>query len=160
MPDPARTAVPLADEADTAALAGRLAAALRPGDVVCLSGDLGAGKTALARATLRALSGDPGLEVPSPTFTLVQVYDAPAAAVWHFDLYRLSAPDEVVELGWDEASGSGIALVEWPDRLGPLLPADRLDVTLTVTGPESRRADLAGYGTWAARVTEGAWTLS
>jgi len=152
MPQPAATrTVPLPDEAATAALARRLAPALRPGDVLALRGDLGAGKTAFARALVRALLGDDEAEVPSPTFTLVQTYDAPAAAVWHFDLYRLSGPDEVQELGWDEVA-DGIALVEWPDRLGPLLPRDRLELTMAFEGPDSRRAGLAGFGAWGPRL--------
>jgi tRNA threonylcarbamoyladenosine biosynthesis protein TsaE len=98
-----RFTLDLPDEAATAALAARLAALLRPGDIVLLAGDLGAGKSFLARALIRAAAGEPELEVPSPTFTLVQSYDLPAGELWHFDLYRLAAPDEVLELGWDEA---------------------------------------------------------
>ena len=96
--------------------------ACRPRDVVGLQGDLGAGKTTLARAILRAAAGDPGLIVPSPTFTLVEVYDTPRGSFWHFDLYRLETPEQVFELGWEEALADGIALVEWPERLGALLP--------------------------------------
>ncbi len=144
--------VALPAEAATVMLAGRLARALQPGDMVALWGGLGAGKTSLVRALVRAALG-PGVEVPSPTFTLVQVYDLPAGPLWHFDLYRLSQPDEVTELGWDEARDGGIAAVEWPDRLGPLLPADRLDLMLDF-GPEAeaRTATLTGHGGWAARV--------
>ncbi|MFM2043594.1 MAG: hypothetical protein RLY86_2170 [Pseudomonadota bacterium] len=144
--------VDLVDEAATAALAAGVGAVLRPRDVVTLAGDLGAGKTAFCRALIRHLSGDPAAEVPSPTFTLVQTYDLPALSLWHFDLYRLSGPEEVEELGWEEVRADGVALVEWPDRLGPLLPADRLDLHLTVTGPDSRRAILTGHGNWAARL--------
>jgi tRNA threonylcarbamoyladenosine biosynthesis protein TsaE len=129
----------LASEDATARAAADLAAALRPGDVVALHGDLGAGKTAFARAAIRALLGDAEAEVPSPTFTLVQTYEAPAGTVWHFDLYRLTDPAEAWELGWEEATAGGIVLVEWPDRLGPLLPARRIDAILEITGPESRR---------------------
>jgi len=153
MPDPAappRT-LTLTDEAATERLAVALAPALVPGDVVALAGDLGAGKTVLARALIRALTGDPDEEVPSPTFTLVQSYDSGSGTIWHFDLYRLGGPDEVVELGWDEAA-AGIALVEWPERLGPLLPATRLDVTLSLAGAEARRAILTGHGDWIARL--------
>lgn len=141
----------LPDEAATVALAGRLAPLLRPGDVVTLRGDLGAGKTALARAIIRHLAGDPAEEVPSPTFTLVQTYEHLSPPVWHFDLYRLSDPGEVVELGWEEARAA-CALVEWPERLGPLLPRDRLEVEMTLDGPEARRAVLTGHGSWAARL--------
>ncbi|MGQ9370922.1 tRNA (adenosine(37)-N6)-threonylcarbamoyltransferase complex ATPase subunit type 1 TsaE [Azospirillum sp. ST 5-10] len=142
----------LPDESATEALARRLAPHLGRGDVLLLKGDLGAGKTAFARALIRALAGDGEAEVPSPTFTLVQTYDTPAGPVWHFDLYRLSGPEEVEELGWDEAA-DGVALVEWPDRLGPLLPRNRFELTLAA-GPTagSRRAELAGFGAAAARL--------
>jgi tRNA threonylcarbamoyladenosine biosynthesis protein TsaE len=145
--------VELPDEAATAALAVGLSRLLRTGDVVTLRGDLGAGKTAFARALIRAL-GDPDEDVPSPTFTLVQTYDVAPAPVWHFDLYRLGGPDEVIELGWDEVRADGIALIEWPDRLGTLLPADRLDLALSfVDGePTARRAILTGHGLWADRL--------
>lgn len=141
----------LPDEAATVALAGRLAPLLRAGDVVTLRGDLGAGKTALARAIIRHLAGDPAEEVPSPTFTLVQTYEHLSPPVWHFDLYRLTDPGEVVELGWEEARAA-CALVEWPERLGPLLPRDRLEVEMTLDGPEARRVVLTGHGSWAARL--------
>ena len=124
--------IALKDEAATAALAWHLAPYLSPGDVVALSGDLGAGKTSFARALIRALSGLQGAEreVPSPTFTLVQSYETPAGRIHHFDLYRIQSPDELTEIGWDEALADGIVLVEWPDRAGALLPARRLDITL------------------------------
>ena len=153
MRTPAETStVDLPDEAATAALAARVAALLRPGDVVALRGDLGAGKTAFSRAAIRALSGDPEEEVPSPTFTLVQTYDLPDFTLWHFDLYRLRGPEEVPELGWDEARDGGVALVEWPGRLGRLMPADRLEVALTIRGDGARRAELTGHGAWAGRL--------
>lgn len=133
----------LPDEAATERLGGALADRLRPRDVVALEGGLGVGKTTLARAILRAASGDPGLIVPSPSFTLVEVYDTPRGAFWHFDLYRLEAPEQVFELGWEEARADGIALVEWAERLGTLLPADRLTVTLAIEG-QGRRANLQG----------------
>src|SRR5262245_32695735 len=97
-------------------------------DVVALQGGLGVGKTTLARAILRAATGDPGLIVPSPTFTLVEVYETPLGPFWHFDLYRLEAPQQVLELGWEEARADGVALVEWAERLGPLLPGEGLTV--------------------------------
>ena len=121
----------LPDETATERLGADLAGRLRPRDVVALRGGLGVGKTTLVRAILRAAAGDRDLLVPSPTFTLVEVYDTARGTFWHFDLYRLDAPDQVLELGWEEARAEGIALVEWPDRLGPLLPPDRLTVTLS-----------------------------
>ena len=144
--------IALPDQKATERLASALAALLRPGDVVALSGDLGSGKTTLARALIRTLSGDPEEEVPSPTFTLVQSYETPAGPVWHFDLYRLSGPDEMLELGWDEATATAILLVEWPERLGSLLPPGRLDLVLTATGPESREAVLGGDAGWTERL--------
>lgn len=149
---PKTLTIPLEDEAATAALAARLAPLLRPRDMVALRGDLGAGKTAFARALVRTLSGDPAEEVPSPTFTLVQTYALPGLELWHFDLYRLSAAEEVLELGWEEVRAEGCALVEWPDRLGWLLPPDRLDITLRATGPTSRVAEVTGQGSWVSRM--------
>jgi tRNA threonylcarbamoyladenosine biosynthesis protein TsaE len=144
--------IELADEKATEALAVRVAALLGPGDMVALSGELGAGKTAFARAVIRALAGADE-EAPSPTFTLVQLYDTPAAVIWHFDLYRLSGADEVIELGWDEARVSGISLVEWPERLGPLLPEERLEIALEYGDAESARiARLTGRGAWRERI--------
>jgi tRNA threonylcarbamoyladenosine biosynthesis protein TsaE len=128
----------LADETATAALGATLAQRLRPGDIVGLSGELGSGKTTLARAILRAASGDPELIVPSPTFTLVEVYETARGTFWHFDLYRLEAPEQVYELGWEDALAEGIVLIEWPQRLGPLLPK-HLSVVLEVDG-DGRRA--------------------
>lgn len=142
--------VDLPDEAATAMLAGRLARLLRQGDVIALSGDLGAGKTSFARAALRALGHDG--EVPSPTFTLVQVYDLAPCPVWHVDLYRLAAPDEAIELGIEEAFAEAITLIEWPDRLGALLPSDRLDIALDYRGGDGRSATLAGHGSWCDRM--------
>ncbi len=133
----------LPDEAATERLGTALAKRLRPRDVVALQGGLGVGKTTLARAILRAAAGDPSLVVPSPTFTLVEVYDTSRGTFWHFDLYRLEEPDQVFELGWEEARADGIALVEWAERLGRLLPPKRLTVMLAVEG-DGRRADLQG----------------
>jgi tRNA threonylcarbamoyladenosine biosynthesis protein TsaE len=135
--------LPLPDEAATERLGAALAAHLRPRDVVALVGGLGAGKTTLARSVLRAATGQPALVVPSPTFTLVEVYDTPRGVFWHFDLYRLEQPEQVFELGWEEARTDGIALVEWAERLGPLLPHERLTVTLSIEG-DGRRATLEG----------------
>ena len=133
----------LPDEAATERLGASLAGRLKPRDVVALQGGLGVGKTTLARAILRAASGDPALIVPSPTFTLVEIYDTPVGVFWHFDLYRLEEPEQVFELGWEEARADGVALVEWAERLGTLLPRERLTVTLAMEG-DGRRADLQG----------------
>ncbi len=130
----------LADEAATEALGAMLAERLRPGDIVGLYGELGSGKTTLARAILRAAAGDPRLIVPSPTFTLVEVYETARGTYWHFDLYRLEAPEQVYELGWEEALADGIVLIEWPQRLGALL-TQHLSVRLEVDG-DGRRAEL------------------
>jgi len=137
-------AILLPDLAATEALAGRVAALLRPGEAVLLEGPLGAGKSALARALLRALLSDPTFEVPSPSYTLVQLYDAPIGPVHHFDLWRLDGPAAVAELGWDDAQ-DGIVLVEWPDRLGALRPADALTITLNLADGDARRAVLTGW---------------
>ena len=141
----------LQDEAATLRLGITLARHLRAGDALFLAGDLGAGKTALARALIQALC--PGEEVPSPTFTLVQTYTGPDFDIVHYDLYRVESPDELWELEWAEAE-SRLALVEWPDRLGALSPpADRLEISLGLglgpeASPEERRARLEGFGRW------------
>jgi tRNA threonylcarbamoyladenosine biosynthesis protein TsaE len=136
----------LPDAAATEALAARLAARARAGDAILLEGPLGAGKSTLARAFLRAASGDPALEVPSPTFTLAQGYDLPGGGTaHHFDLWRLDGPADLAELGWDEAR-DGIVLVEWPDRLGALAPADALTIALAPGAAEDERiATLIGW---------------
>ena len=128
----------------TNALAAELATLVRPGDAILLEGSLGAGKTAFARAFLRALSANPALEVPSPTFTLVQSYDSPSGPVHHFDLWRLDGPSALDELGWDDMTRD-IVLVEWPDRLGPLAPPDALIFRLDHTSHEARIATLTGW---------------
>src|SRR5258708_5218084 len=128
----------LPDERATEQLGAALAGRLRRGDVVGLKGELGAGKTTLARAILRAAAADRTLIVPSPTFTLVEVYETPRGSFWHFDLYRLETPEQVFELGWEEALAEGIVLIEWPQRLGELLPK-HLSVTLELDG-DGRRA--------------------
>ena len=127
-----------------------LAGLARPGDALLLEGPLGAGKSALARAFLRAASGNPALDVPSPTFTLVQSYDLPGGiTAHHFDLYRLSGSAGLIELGWDEAR-EGIVLVEWPERLGALAPADALRVALAPGADEDAR--LARLTGWEGRL--------
>src|SRR6056297_4111622 len=109
----------------TAALAARIAPLLRPGDTLLLSGPIGAGKTAFARALIQARLGR-AEDVPSPTFTLVQTYDDGICEIWHADLYRLTVPEDAVELGLEQAFAEAICLVEWPDRLGDLRPEGAL----------------------------------
>ncbi|ADZ72616.1 bifunctional tRNA (adenosine(37)-N6)-threonylcarbamoyltransferase complex ATPase subunit type 1 TsaE/phosphotransferase [Polymorphum gilvum] len=144
----------LADEAATVRLAEDLAAILAPGDVVTLSGDLGAGKSTFCRALLRALADDPDLEVPSPTFTLVQHYDLPRLPVAHVDLYRIEDPEELDELGLDEGLETGAALIEWPERAQGRIPAGALSITLAQAGgPDQRTATIRWQGgDWGVRL--------
>lgn len=135
----------LADEAAMIRLGGDIAAALARGDLVALTGDLGAGKTTLARALIRALAADPDLEVPSPTYTLAQAYAA-KMPVTHFDFYRLSDASEVAELGLEEALADGVALVEWPEHGGDALPPAAIAVSLAETADGGRRATLVATG--------------
>jgi N-acetylmuramate 1-kinase len=146
----------LADLAATDRLAADIAALLKPGDVVALSGDLGAGKTALARMILRHMTGDPDLEAPSPTFTLIQGYDTPRGSVIHADFYRITHPDELIGLGFDEEIEGRIALIEWPERGGEHIPdATRLDIVIEPLpggGEEARRFIIAGGPAFAGRL--------
>ena len=131
-------------------LAGRIALFLKAGDVVTLSGPLGAGKTTFARALVTHL-GD-AEEVPSPTFALMQRYETPRVVLHHCDFYRLEPP-ELDELGLDDALAEGALLIEWPERAGDWLPSDRLDIALDeTTDPSTRRVTLAGHGTWQTRI--------
>jgi N-acetylmuramate 1-kinase len=146
--------VTLADEQATQRLMLDIAGLIEPGDLITLSGDLGAGKTAFARALIRHLAGDETIEVPSPTFTLMQAYTLPRFALTHADLYRLSGPAELAELGFDDLSDGGAMLLEWPDRAAGFLPPDRLDIALTLSaqdGPTFRNACVTGHGKSAAR---------
>ena len=136
---------PLPDLGATRALGARIAATLRPGDAVALAGDLGTGKTTLARAILAGLGVTE--TVPSPTFTLVQSYDTPHLSVSHYDLYRLKNERELDELGLDEALEFGAALIEWPERAERRLPSGRLTVQLRAEA-DGRRADLSGPARW------------
>ena len=153
-PSASTATLALPDLAATARLGGALARLLVVGDVVALHGDLGAGKTELARAIIRAASGDAALTVPSPTFTLAETYDTAMGPIWHFDLYRLDSPEQVWELGFEEALAGGISLIEWPERIGGLLPTNRLDVTLTVERDEARAVALAAGSSWADRLAD------
>jgi tRNA threonylcarbamoyl adenosine modification protein YjeE len=132
----------LKDDAATTAFGRWMAAALHPGDAVFLSGGIGAGKTHFARAVIRARIPQV-MDVPSPTFTLVQSYDGDGVCIIHADLYRLGHPDEVAELGLDDAGATSISLVEWPERLGQRARADALRLHFAVDG-EGRRVDARG----------------
>ena len=147
---PAEIALP--DDAATARLGEAVSRALRTGEAVCLTGPLGAGKSTLARALVRALT-TPDEDVPSPTFTLVQFYDGAGFPLAHFDLYRLTSPDEAWEIGLDEALDEGAAVIEWPQRLEGALPPDRLDIDIVFDG-EGRRARLTAHGAWEGRELE------
>src|SRR5947208_6069553 len=143
--------IELSDEAATAALAAQIAALVRPGDVIALKGELGAGKTSFARAFIRARGGDEA--VPSPTFTLVQVYELPDGPIWHIDGYRLRDPEEAWELDIEDAFRDGVSLIEWPERLGPLVPARRLEIILSAgLTLSARRAAIDPAEGWAARL--------
>lgn len=153
------------NESGLPSVAGRIAPLLKAGDVICLQGDLGAGKTAFARALVNALADAPE-DVPSPTFTLVQTYDLKGFTLWHFDLYRVERQGDILELGWDEARRDGVAVVEWPERLAQgtpqgspqgthsLLPANRLEISIAFVkdSENARRLTLTPFGTWQARL--------
>lgn len=144
----------LKDEAATARLGAAIADKLKAGEAICLSGPLGAGKSTLARALVRALT-TPDEEVPSPTFTLVQFYEGPRLNVAHFDLYRLTGPDEAYEIGLDEALDDGAAVIEWPERLEGDLPPDRLDIEIEpAEDAAGRRVRLTPHGAWEGRGLE------
>ncbi|GBQ86214.1 ATP/GTP hydrolase [Gluconacetobacter johannae DSM 13595] len=136
--------VMLPDQGATEDLARAVAGASVAGDAILLSGVLGAGKTVFSRAFLRAACDDADMEVPSPSYTLVQAYDAPSGTISHFDLWRLDGPDALHELGWDDAC-EGIVLVEWPDRLAELTPPDALRIEMRVMDDGGRQAVLEGW---------------
>jgi tRNA threonylcarbamoyl adenosine modification protein YjeE len=153
MPEPAAGAksLTLADENATARLAEDIAAMLRPGDLIGLSGGLGAGKTTFARALIRALAADPAYEAPSPTFPLRIDHSLAGLKVVHADLYRLGSPGELDEIGLEDALAEGAVLVEWPERLPHDLSAERLDLTFVPEG-DGRRIEIRGAGSWPARL--------
>lgn len=141
--------IDLPDESATAALGVRLAPLLKAGDVVCLSGPLGAGKTTLARGLIQAFAGDD--EAPSPTFALVEAYEGEGLTLWHFDLYRLEKSGEVWELGLEDALAEGASVIEWPERIEALLPESALVIRLEPQG-ETRRAAISPGKNWKARL--------
>lgn len=155
MTAPVTFSLALLNETATANLMADLALLIGPGDVITLSGDLGAGKTAAARAMIRYLAGDPELEVPSPTFTLAQSYELPPFPLLHADLYRIEDPSELEEIGLSPLPEGTVALIEWPERAPGLLPADRIDIALThrpALGSAARAAEITGHGKAAAQV--------
>ena len=156
MSEPSTFSLALVNEVATAHLMADLALLIGPGDVITLSGDLGAGKTAAARAIIRYLAGDDALEVPSPTFTLVQGYDLLPFPVVHADLYRINDPTELEEIGLAPLPAATVALIEWPERAHGLLPLDRIDIALShrpALGSHARAAEITGYGKAAAQVS-------
>jgi tRNA threonylcarbamoyl adenosine modification protein YjeE len=155
MTAPATFALTLANETSTAQLMADLALLVGPGDVITLSGDLGAGKTAAARAMIRYLAGDDTLEVPSPTFTLAQSYDLPAFPLLHADLYRVNDPSELEEIGLSPLPEATLALIEWPERAAGALPLDRIDIAIShdaTLDATARSVEITGYGKAAAQV--------
>jgi N-acetylmuramate 1-kinase len=155
MTDPTTFQLALSNETATAHLMADLALLIGPGDVITLSGDLGAGKTAAARAMIRYLAGDDALEVPSPTFTMAQTYDLPPFPLVHADLYRVNDANELEEIGLSPLPEGTVALIEWPERAGSALPPDRIDIALShrpALGSSARAAEITGYGKAAAQV--------
>lgn len=132
----------LATDSDTRILGRQIAGRVKKGDVIALSGDLGAGKTTFARGLIQALVGE--TDVPSPTYTLIQIYDAPNFKIWHCDFYRLKSPEEVLELGLLEAMEKTVCLIEWADHIGEYLPTDHKTVHIRFDG-DGRIADVTGY---------------
>jgi tRNA threonylcarbamoyladenosine biosynthesis protein TsaE len=148
---PAVRQITLADETATDRFAAAMAATLQRGDTLLLQGPIGAGKSAFARGVIRARLGRME-DVPSPTFTLVQTYEAPGGDIWHCDLYRLTDPDEVLELGLEEAFQTAICLIEWPDRLGADVPHDALTLTFAARA-EDHVVSIAAPPAWQDRLT-------
>lgn len=158
MPDtflvPHHGTLTLPAEEDTMNLGAAIAELTQPGDVIALKGPLGAGKTTFARGFIQHLLGA-NEEVVSPTFTLVQTYETPRAPVWHFDLYRIDNPNDVIELGLEDAQAEGISLIEWPERLGPYTPHAPLEIEISsVVGETARNVRLRGQANWRSRLNE------
>lgn len=145
----------VASLAGTAALASEIADLLKPGDIIALGGTLGAGKTAFARSLVRHLAQE-DIDVPSPTYNLLLTYDFDDFCLYHYDLYRLESPEEVLELDIDEAFDTGVSLIEWPDRLGRYLPEDHLLIEIILEGEEAGDARIfrfSGDDCWRRRLT-------
>lgn len=136
------------NEQQTAQTAADLAHTIKSGDIILLRGNLGMGKSTFARSLIRTLTGTPDLEVPSPTFTLIQTYETHIGTLWHFDFYRLKEAEEIYELGWEDALNGGIILAEWPERLGALLPSSYLDIAFSSIDnkPDSRMIQIKKVG--------------
>ncbi len=155
--DAVRWTITAQSEDETVDVAGKLAPLFKAGDLITLSGGLGAGKTSLARALIRALTKQPALDVPSPTFTLVQTYDGPEFPIVHADLYRISDPEELVELGFDDLIHGALALIEWPERAPDFLRSSHLDIAIKMlpeTGGAGRSITLTGTGPFAATLAQ------
>jgi len=137
-------------EAQTIEIAQHYASAIKTPRLICLEGDLGAGKSVFARALIRALCSDAKMDVPSPTFTLLQTYEAPHFPIWHFDLYRLEDCEEVHALGFEDGLGQALMIVEWPDRLGYLVPQSYTQITITLddaaTNNNVRHIEIKDFG--------------
>ena len=147
-PDPANGFIfHLIDERQTARLGAALAPLFGPGDTVLLRGGLGAGKSALARAVIGAALGDPEAEIPSPTYSLINIYETAGGPIWHADLYRLAGDaEEIEQLGLDDAIGMALVIIEWPERLGMTLPERRLEVALSAPRQGGRDAAITLHG--------------
>ena len=141
----------LKDEKSTQDFGARLGDVLVPGDAVCLTGNLGAGKSTLARGMIKSLAGAD--EAPSPTFTFVETYETERFLLWHFDFYRLERPDDVWELGYEEALEDGVLVIEWPERIGDLAPPDALEIRLEIEG-KGRKAIVSASDSWRSRLSK------
>ena len=144
----------LKNEADMMAVGAKIATIAQKGDVICLIGGLGAGKTTFARGFLQnAMCVGPDTEIPSPTFTLVQTYESEAFPIWHFDFYRIESPDDVYEIGLEEALDTGVSLIEWPEKAGDLLPEERLEILIEPI-ETGRQVRFFGHEGWAKRIEQ------
>jgi len=150
--------IKISNEEETKELAKKFIPILKKGDCIALYGDLGTGKTSFTRGLIKTIGGDK-LEVPSPTFTLVQFYELPEFTLWHFDLYRIKHQEEIYELGWEEACHSGVCLIEWPENAGELLPKDRIEIEIFFDYKENeeetnRIITIKGLGEMEKRLNE------